>query len=179
MNSENNSPSFYEKLKNIKAMLFDMDGVLTDGTVIVMPGDELIRKMHTRDGSAIARAVAQGYQMGIISAGFSQPATERFEKFGIQHIYMNAKPKMPVYKAILEKTGLKAEEVLYMGDDIADMQCLYASGIGVCPKTSCQDVYKVADYVTENEGGYGAVREVIEMVLRAQDKWDLPELFHV
>jgi len=171
--------SLYDRLINIKAMLFDMDGVLTDGKVIVMPNDELIRSMHTRDGSAMSRAIKKGYQVGVISAGFSQPAIERFEKFGLQHIYMDAKPKMPAYKEILSKTGIKPEEVLYMGDDIADMQCIHASGIGVCPADACQDVLGVADYVTEKVGGNGAVREVIEMVLRAQDNWDLPELIDV
>lgn len=156
-----------------------MDGVLTDGTVQVMPNNELVRTMHTRDGSALNRAVKQGLVLGIISAGFSQAAYDRFENFGVHHIYMNAKPKLPAYKEILEKEGISASEVLYMGDDIADMQCLFASGIGVCPKNSCLDVLAMADYVTEKNGGDGAVREVIEMVLRAQNKWELPELLHV
>ncbi|MGB0431019.1 MAG: 3-deoxy-D-manno-octulosonate 8-phosphate phosphatase, partial [Bacteroidia bacterium] len=82
--------NLYQRLLNIKAMFFDMDGVLTNGTVMVMPGDELIRSMHTRDGSALARAVKQGFEMAIISAGFSQPAIDRFYKFGIDHVHMNA-----------------------------------------------------------------------------------------
>lgn len=177
MNS--NKYSIYDHLKGIKALLFDMDGVFTDGTVMVMPGDELIRTMHTRDGSALNRAVLQGLQVGVISAGFSQPAIDRFEKFGVHHIHMSARPKLPVYRAILEKIGIEPKEVLYMGDDIADMQCLHISGIGVCPANSCQDVLRIADYVTQHNGGNGAVREVIEMVLRAQGKWELPELIDV
>lgn len=177
MNS--NKGSIYDHLKGIKALIFDMDGVFTDGSIIVMPGDELVRTMNTRDGSALNRAVMKGFQVGVISAGFSQPAIERFEKFGVHHIYMNVRPKLPIYRKILEETGLKPSEVLYMGDDIADMQCIHISGIGVCPANSCQDVLRMADYITQNDGGSGAVREVIEMVLRAQCKWDLPELIDV
>lgn len=172
-------PDFYRRLTGIKALIFDMDGVFTNGTLIILPNDELVRTIHTRDGSALARAIRQGFEVAIISAGNSTPTKERFEKFGVQHIHMNVRPKLPVFRDILEKTGLKAEETLYMGDDIADMQCVYAAGIGVCPKSSCQDILDIADYVTGNEGGSGAVREVIEMVLRAQDKWDLPELIDV
>lgn len=170
---------FYDRLLGIKALIFDMDGVFTDGTLLILPNDELVRSIHTRDGSALARAIKQGFEVGIISAGNSKPSKERFEKFGVQHIHMNVRPKLPVFKEILSKTGLQAKEVLYMGDDIADMQCVYAAGIGVCPKSSCQDILPIADYVTSHEGGSGAVREVIEMVLRAQNKWDLPELIDV
>lgn len=166
-----------ERLKDIKALFFDMDGVLTDGRVLVMPNDELVRSMHVRDGSAMVRAIGKGFTLAIISAGYSEPAIERFKRFGLQHIYMNAKPKMPAYEEILEKEeGLHPSQILYVGDDIADMKCLYKSGISVCPNDACQDVLGICDYVTKARGGYGVVREVIEMVLRAQKLWELPEL---
>lgn len=169
--------SVIDKFKDIKVLVFDMDGVLTDGTVLVSP-TELLRTMHTRDGSAIARAVKQGYELGIISAGFSQSAYDRFVGFGMQHIYMDAKPKWPVFKEIMERTGCTPRQVLYMGDDIADMQCLHAAGIGAVPNDACQDVLAMADYITRQRGGHGAVREVIELVLRSQGKWELPILTH-
>ncbi|MBI3142112.1 MAG: HAD hydrolase-like protein [Bacteroidetes bacterium] len=169
--------SVIDKFKEIRILLFDMDGVLTDGTVLVTP-TELLRTMHTRDGSAITRAVKQGFELGIISAGFSQSAHDRFVGFGMQHIYMEAKPKWPVFKQILAITGFQPAQVLYMGDDIADMQCLHAAGIGVAPHDACQDVLAMADHITQHRGGHGAVREVIELVLRSQGKWELPSLTH-
>ena len=173
------STTFYTRLMGIKAFIFDMDGVLTDGFISLEKDGVMSRRFHTRDGSAMVRAVKKGFVFGIISAGYNQACEDRFRNMNVQHIYMNARPKLPYYKEILKLSNLKAEEVLYMGDDIADMQCIYASGIGVCPKDSCSDVLEIADYVCQNNGGQTAVREVIELVLKAQNKWDLPELINV
>lgn len=169
MSSENGS--LMDRLKGIKALFFDMDGVLTNGQVMVMPDGELIRSMHVRDGFALKTLPKSGYVVAIISAGDSIGAVKRFKGFGVQHVRMLANPKINHFREICEKEGIQSHEVLYMGDDVADIECLKEAGISACPANATGDVLPVVDYVTKNNGGEAAVREVAEMVMRAQDKW--------
>lgn len=165
------SAPLMDRLKDIKALFFDMDGVLTNGQVIVMPDGELIRSMHVRDGFALKTMPRSGYVVAIISAGDSVGAVKRFEGFGVQHIRMSANPKIDHFHDICQKEGVQSHEVLYMGDDVADIECLKEAGISVCPANATIDVLPIVDYVTKHNGGEAAVREVAEMVMRAQNKW--------
>lgn len=161
-----------EQLKDVKAFFFDMDGIFTDGSVTVMPDGELIRTMYVRDGFALKTICSLGFKTAIISAGFSQGAIKRFEGFGVNHVVMSSGKKINDFNTICEKEGLLPDDVLYMGDDVADLECLRIAGISVCPNDACVDVLPAVDYVTKENGGRGAVREIVEMVLRAQNKWN-------
>lgn len=158
-------------LSNIKAIFLDMDGVLTNCDVIVMDDGELVRKMNVRDGYALKRAVDAGLTVAIISAGYSKGAEIRFANFGLQHIHMSVKNKIEVFNQIITDENITANEVVYMGDDIPDLECISAAAIGVAPNNASHEVLEIADYVTSKNGGDAAVRELIEMVLRAQNKW--------
>ena len=164
--------SFLERAKGIKAFFFDMDGVLTDGKVLVMQNGDLLRQMNVRDGFALKTLSRKGYIGAIISAGYSEGAVMRFKGFGLKEVHMNADPKLAVFNDILERNKLNASEVLYMGDDVADIECLKTAGIAVSPADASSEVLPYADYITEFTGGNAAVREVVELVLKAQDNWD-------
>lgn len=163
--------NLYDKLKGVKALFFDMDGVFTNGKVTVMPDGDLIRDMHVRDGFALKLLHENGFIVSIVSAGYSVGAIKRFEKFGVQHIKMDSSPKLPDLLEIMEVEGLQDQDVLYMGDDVADLECLDKAGISICPNDAVAEVQEICDYVCKAKGGEAAVRELVEILLRAQDKW--------
>ena len=163
--------SYKEKLANITTFIFDVDGVLTDGTVALEVSGELVRTMHTKDGYALQHAVKKGYHIIIITGGRSSMVEKRLEGLGIKHIYIGVSNKFPVLKEHLKQHNLKLENSLYMGDDIPDLPCLKEVAIACCPSDASVEIREVCDYISHIEGGKGCVRDVLEQTMRIQNKW--------
>ena len=163
------------RLKNIKAFLFDVDGVFTDGGLLADLQGEFYRTFNSKDGFAVRMAVMHGYHVGIITGGRSESIRMRFLACGFkdEDIYLNARNKMIDFEDFCSKHGLKPEEVMYLGDDIPDIPVMVACGCGAAPSDSVDEVLEIADYVCTKEGGKGCVRECLEMVMKAQNEWHL------
>lgn len=162
---------FLSKLKDIKAFVLDIDGVLTDATILVTESGEQLRRFNVRDGYAMQLAIKKGYLICIISGGKSQTVVHRLKGLGITDVYLGIDKKIDVYHNFLERHQLSSEHVLYMGDDIPDIPVLKAAGAPVCPADAVDDVKDICEYISGKNGGFGCVREVIEMVLRVQGQW--------
>jgi 3-deoxy-D-manno-octulosonate 8-phosphate phosphatase (KDO 8-P phosphatase) len=164
-----------EKFKPITTFVFDMDGVLTDGNLWIFPGGEWVRQMHIRDGYALQLAVKKGYHVCIISGSWSEPVKERLIKLGITDIFERVSNKVTCLETYLKDKGLQKEEVLYMGDDMPDLEVLKIAGLGTCPANAVQDIKEMSTYISPQSGGQGCVRDVIEKVLRLNNHWNNPE----
>lgn len=162
--------SFKEKLVQIKAFAFDVDGVLAKD-LVVHPNGDLMRTMNAKDGYALQYAAKKGYKVAIITGGSDELVRRRFEQIGFTDIYMRSHHKIDDFKDYYFKYDLNPEEVLYMGDDVPDMEVILAAGLGTCPKDASTDVKLVADYISDRNGGEGCVRDVIEQVLRVKGDW--------
>lgn len=166
--------SYKKKLKAITTFIFDIDGVITDGKLIMHPSGEFLRNMSVKDGYALRRAIDAGYQVFIISGGESESMRKRLAYLGIKEIYMGSSNKIKSYKEIKEKYNLKNKEVVYMGDDIPDCELLATVGVSVAPKDAVFEVKEIVDYISHYRGGRGAVRDIIEQVMKIHKKWTLP-----
>jgi 3-deoxy-D-manno-octulosonate 8-phosphate phosphatase (KDO 8-P phosphatase) len=155
----------------IKAFVFDVDGVMTAGTVLVGEGGELMRTVSIRDGYAVQLAVKLGYRVAIITGGNSAGIRKRFSKLGVTDYYSGVKQKKEVYVAYLERHGLAKDEVLYMGDDIPDYEVMQITGLATAPADACPEILAVSHYVSGQKGGEGCVRDVIERVLKLNGSW--------
>ncbi|HMP94676.1 MAG TPA: HAD-IIIA family hydrolase [Phnomibacter sp.] len=155
----------------IKAFVFDVDGVLTDGTLILMPGGEMVRRMHIKDGYALQLAVKQGYQVAIISGGKSELVQERLQKLGVQEVYMQVADKRQVLLQFMQRHGLQPQQVLFMGDDMPDLEALQLAGLPCAPADACPEVIAASKYVCALPGGSGCARDVIEKVLKLNGHW--------
>lgn len=162
-----------ENLKSIKTFVFDMDGVLTDGKLIVMSGKDWIRNMHIRDGFALQRAVEKGYRVIIISGSESGPVKKRLHLLGIKDVFMQVNNKKERLEKCIQKYDLNINELLYMGDDIPDYECLQMAGLSSCPQDAINDVKNICKYISPYKGGEGCVRDVIEKVLILNGHWEL------
>ncbi len=160
-------------LTQIKTFIFDIDGVLTDGKVLINSDGELLRYFDTKDGYAIKCALIKGFKVAIISGGKNEAVRERFQELGVLDIYLGANHKLEAYQDLLDNYNLNPEEILYIGDDIPDIPVMEKVGLGCCPADAVSDVKAMADYISHKEGGKGCVRELIEQVLRVQGKWTL------
>lgn len=158
-------------MHQITTFIFDVDGVLTDGTVTIFPNGELIRSMNTKDGFALKTAVDKGYHVCIISGGTNEAVKMRLEGLGISDIYLGAHNKTDQMKEFLDQNSIDAENVLYMGDDIPDLPVMQNVGLPACPNDAVQEVQNISKYISQKKGGKGCVRDVIEQVLKVQDKW--------
>ncbi|MBM3434116.1 MAG: HAD-IIIA family hydrolase [Bacteroidetes bacterium] len=167
--------NYKTKLAGIKALAFDVDGVFTDGTVQILPGQEPIRSFHSKDGYAVQVAARQGLQLAVITGGKSETVKERLLALGIQDVWLGARHKIDAYEEWLARYELRDEEVLYMGDDLPDTEVLLRAGLSCCPHDSAPEIRALVDYISPIDGGKGCVREVIEQVLRAQGRWNLEE----
>ena len=163
--------NFKEELKHIKAFAFDVDGVLSTNSIPLSPAGELQRCMNIKDGYALHWAAKIGIPIAIITGGNTEAVRIRFESLGINDIYMASHHKMDDFNDFLTKNDLKPEDVLYMGDDIPDYEVMKRSGCPCCPADACSDIKSISRYVSGCKGGYGCGRDIIEQVLRAQDKW--------
>lgn len=164
--------SYKQLLPNITTFIFDVDGVLTNGMLTIMPDGELVRHMNVKDGYAMKTALNKGFKVCIISGGTNQAVKSRLAALGIRDIYLGAHNKIEQYKEIQLKYNLTAEEVLYMGDDIPDIPVMQKVGMATCPNNAVPEVQKTAKYISNIKGGEGCVRDVIEQVLKVQGKWD-------
>ncbi len=164
--------NFKTLLKGLKGLLFDVDGVLTDNRVLLLESGELARSMSIRDGFALKRAVQQGLHVGAISGGGYGPIRERLAALGVKEVHLDVEEKMKAYRDFLEKTGLSSEELLYMGDDLPDIDPMKEAGLPACPYDAVHEVRSVSSFVSNKNGGEGCVRDVIEQTLRAKGLWD-------
>ena len=170
--------NYKEQLTNIKAFIFDVDGVLSASKVMLHPSGEPIRSTSIKDGYAIQYAIRKGYIIGIITGGKSEAVRIRFEALGIKDIYMASHNKVDDYNNFIEKHQLSHESILYMGDDIPDYQVMQMVGVPTCPADSAEEIKSIAKYISAKEGGCGCVRDVIEQVLRVQGKWMNNDAFY-
>ncbi len=159
-------------LEDIKLMVIDVDGVLTDGRIFCTDGGEEMKVFHVKDGSGIVYWHRAGLKSAIISGRTSRAVEHRARELGISDVYQGAQRKLDVYEKIIEKHGLRDEEVCYVGDDLIDLPVLRRVGFSVAVPNSPEEVLSAADYVTKAPGGGGAVREVVEKVLKSQGKWE-------
>lgn len=166
-----NQNKFDKKLHEIKTFIFDMDGVLTDGKVLIGPDDKMLRQMNIKDGYAIKCASMNGYGVIIITGSTSIECKERFLSLGVKEVHLDTLNKLQKFNEIVRVQNLVPEKILYMGDDVADIQMINAVGLGCCPKDASLDVQEIADYISPLEGGKGCVRHIIEMVMRVQNTW--------
>jgi 3-deoxy-D-manno-octulosonate 8-phosphate phosphatase (KDO 8-P phosphatase) len=161
----------FEKLKTIKAFVFDVDGVMTDGSIIATEDGHFLRNFNIKDGYAIQHAVKAGYSFAIISGGKSAGVIKRFEVLGVKDIYVGQEHKQNAFEYFLNKHQLKNEDVLYMGDDMPDFPLLEIVGFAACPADAAVDVKKICHYVSAIEGGKGCVRDIIEKTMKIQTTW--------
>lgn len=168
--------SYKEKLPRIKTFIFDVDGVLTSGEVILTDG-KVIRTMHSKDGYAIQYAVKMGYRILIITGGNSVDVKERLLGLGIDEVFLSSHDKVEVYNHCKAKYGFKDDEVLYMGDDIPDYKVMQMVGVATCPQDSAVEIKSISDYQSPINGGKGCVRDVIEQTLRSQENWFTEKAF--
>lgn len=163
--------SYKEYLNHITTFVFDVDGVLTDGTITVTTTGELLRTMNIKDGYALKTAVDRGYHVCIISGGNNEGVRVRLKGLGITDIHLGAHHKTETLQTYLTDKGLKHENVLYMGDDIPDLQVMQHIGLPCAPQDAVPEIKEVSKYVSHKKGGKGCVRDVIEQVLKVQGKW--------
>jgi len=163
--------NFKEMLALVKAFVFDVDGVFTDGTIIIHPSGELLRTSNTRDGYAVGVAVGRGFPVAIISGGKSDAVGVRFRGLGVQDIYLGVADKMIALEDFRKKYDLELANLLYMGDDLPDLEVMKLVGVPTCPHDATYEVKQVAVYISSFNGGRGCVRDVIEQVLRLNGKW--------
>ena len=163
--------SYKTKLKNIKAFVFDVDGVFTDGSIYLLPGGNMSRVMNVLDGYAVVKALKNNYIIGVITGGNDPEVRNRINYLGITDYYAKSPDKTIDFENFRAKYNLEKEDILTMGDDVPDVQIMKNSGISACPKNSVPEVKAISDYISNIEGGKGAVRDVIEQVMKVQGTW--------
>ena len=164
--------SYKEYLEQITTFIFDVDGVLTNGDIIVTTDGDMYRTMNTKDGFALKTAIDAGFRVCIISGGSNAGVKARLERLGIKHIYLGVHDKINTYIKILAEEQITSNEVLYMGDDIPDYPVMKEVALPTCPQDAVNEIKSVSKYISHKNGGRGAVRDVIEQVLKVHGKWN-------
>lgn len=163
--------SYKEIMNDITTFIFDVDGVLTDSSVHITPTGEMLRVMNIRDGFAMKAAVESGYHVCIISGGSNEGVRIRLQNLGIKDIHLACPDKVENFKEYTALYDLKPEQVLYMGDDIPDYHVMKLVGLPTCPQDASPEIKEISRYISHKNGGRGAVRDVIEQVMKVQGKW--------
>jgi 3-deoxy-D-manno-octulosonate 8-phosphate phosphatase (KDO 8-P phosphatase) len=162
-------------LKKITCFVFDVDGVLTNGEVIVMSSGVLVRKMNIKDGYALQLAIKKGYQVWVISGGNSSEVEERLNNLGVKEVHMGIKDKREHLQELSILYNVPLSNMLFMGDDMPDYEAMRIVGVAACPKDAAEDIKSIASYISLAAGGAGCAREVIEKVLKLNDHWDVED----
>jgi len=163
--------NYKTRLKAINTFVFDVDGVLTNGKVILESSGEMTRTMSTRDGYIIQQALKKGYNVCIITLGNSIMVEKRMNYLGVKDVFSSVDNKLNTLKEYCSSKNISLDNVLYMGDDIPDIDCIQAVSVGTCPNDAVPEIRKVADYISHINGGDGSVRDVMEQVLKVNDDW--------
>ncbi|MDQ7917899.1 HAD-IIIA family hydrolase [Mesonia sp. MT50] len=163
--------NYKEILNDITTFVFDVDGVLTDGTVHISAEGELLRSMNIKDGYALKKAVKSGYTVCIISGGKNEAVRKRLNGLGITDIHLGVEDKVACLEEFFDSHGIKAENVAYMGDDIPDLYPMRLIGLPTCPQDAAPEVKAISKYISHKNGGKGCGRDLIEQVLKVQEKW--------
>lgn len=163
--------NFKEDLMRVRAFAFDVDGVLSSEIVPISTSGEPIRTVNLKDSFAIQKAIKLGYPVAIITGGNSDSVRKRYSLLGVKDIYFSAARKVPEFNDWISRRDIKAEEVMYMGDDLPDCGVMKLVGVPVCPADAVVEVKSLCKYISDRKGGHGCVRDVIEQVLRAHGRW--------
>jgi 3-deoxy-D-manno-octulosonate 8-phosphate phosphatase (KDO 8-P phosphatase) len=163
--------SYKEIMNTITTFVFDVDGVLTDGSVFVNNSGEMLRTMNIRDGYALKTAIDCGYNVCIISGGSNEGVRVRLRNLGITDIHLGTPDKVATFDEYTDVYSILPEQVLYMGDDIPDYHVMQLVGLPTCPQDACPEIKGISKYISHKNGGKGAVRDVIEQVMKVQGKW--------
>jgi 3-deoxy-D-manno-octulosonate 8-phosphate phosphatase (KDO 8-P phosphatase) len=163
--------NYKEKLKHITTFIFDFDGVLSNGKIIVTPNGDQLRMTDVKDGYAMQYALRQGYKVCIISGGYSESMRLRYQGFPKMDIFLNVSDKTKVFSKYLEDNNIQSEQVVYMGDDIPDYEVMQMAGLKACPADAAVEIRQTAHYISHCNGGCGCVRDIVEQTLRSQNKW--------
>ncbi|MFZ1451447.1 MAG: HAD-IA family hydrolase [Ferruginibacter sp.] len=162
-----------EKFKSIKTFVFDVDGVLTDGNLLILNDGQMARLMNIKDGYALQLAIKKGYRVVIISGGTSGAVQERLEKLGVTDCFLKVDNKKEKLLAYVAQHQLNLDEVLFMGDDIPDYVPMQLTGLPCCPADAVAEIKQLSQYISPVAGGKGCARDVIEKVLKLNGHWDL------
>ncbi len=158
-------------LKRVRALLFDVDGVLSAETISQGPDGEPVRTVNIKDGYALRLAQMSGLHVAIITGAHPETIRRRYELLGIEDVFLSCSVKIETYEVLKDKYGLDDAEVLFMGDDIPDFEIMQRVGCPVCPADAAPEIKQISIYISQIKGGYGCVRDVVEQVLKAQGKW--------
>ena len=164
-------PNYKALLPQITTFIFDVDGVLTNGKVLITSEGEMYREMDTKDGYALKCALDQGFKVCIISGGTNEGVRNRLRALGIYDIYLGAHHKGEPFQDVLDSYELSSDEILYMGDDMPDIEVMEQVAVAACPQDAVADVKAVSNYISHKKGGEGCVRDIVEQTLRVQGKW--------
>lgn len=164
--------NYKELLNQIRCFVFDVDGVLTNGTLLVAADGEFLRMMNIKDGYAIQHAVKNGFHVAVISGGHSSGVPVRLKRLGVEHVYMGVENKKEKLKDLLGELKMDAAHVLYMGDDIPDIDVMKSCGLAACPYDAVPEVRSISHFISPIKGGEGCVRDVIEQVMKVNGKWN-------
>lgn len=163
--------SYKEYLSQIKTFIFDVDGVLTDGSIQISTNGELLRSMDIKDGFAMKHAIENGFTICVISGGKNEGVRNRLKNLGITDIYLGCESKTEQMEEFFEIYDISPGEVLYMGDDLPDLYPMQKVGLPCCPQDAASEIKEISKYVSHRKGGKGCVRDVIEQVMKVQGKW--------
>ncbi|MBG0783401.1 MAG: HAD-IIIA family hydrolase [Bacteroidales bacterium] len=158
-------------LTKVNTFIFDYDGVMTDGKIMLNNEGEPLRNANVKDGYALQLIQKLGYNVAVISGGYSPSMHKRFEALRISDVYLGIDDKIIVLKDYMQKKGITPEQIVYMGDDIPDYQVMEYVGVPVCPSDAAEEIKRISVYISHQSGGNGCVRDIIEQVLKVQGKW--------
>ncbi|MGB5983338.1 MAG: HAD hydrolase family protein [Nonlabens sp.] len=165
--------SYKQKLRKITTFILDVDGVLTDGRLLISESGELLRTMNAKDGYAMKAALNKGYKVCIITGGRNEGVKSRLVGLGIKDVFLNASEKMVQMHEYVAKHNLTPEEILYMGDDMPDVPALEFAGLAAAPQDAIPECKAVSDYISHKNGGDACVRDVIEQVMKVRGDWNI------
>lgn len=163
--------NYKAKLHEIKAFVFDYDGVISDGNIWSANDTIIVRSGNVKDGYAMQYALRKGYLIAILSGGSGDSIRSRMKMLGVADVYLGSHRKKEIFEDFLKDKQLLPEQVLYVGDDIPDYDVMRLAGVSACPADAAEEIKAVADYISHKNGGCGCVRDVIEQVLRLQGQW--------
>lgn len=165
--------NFKQRLTKITTLMFDVDGVMTDGKVLVMESGEMVRNLNSKDGYAFNLAVKKGYRIAVISGGNNLAVKNALLRNGIEDVFIKQHDKMACFKEYVQLHQLKHDEIVFMGDDLPDHEIMSLVGLAVCPNDAVPEIKEICQYVSPKNGGEGCVRDIIEQVLKVQGNWEI------